>query len=173
MKTELKDRVLWFDGTSEVTAELVPSLFLLGVSPDKIVVHDQDDDILIFNELSDTQIPTSKLKNNKLDLTWNIPAEYISLDLNDHLTKCIIKKQLSHSTTYVNRLNAELMEIKLRGMENLLKALIYITDTFKQTGQVWGVGRGSSCASLILFLIGLHQVDPVKYNIPLNEFFHD
>lgn len=32
-----------------------------------------------------------------------------------------------------------------------------------------GVGRGSSCASYIMYLLHIHDVDPVKYDIKFNE----
>jgi DNA polymerase III alpha subunit len=35
---------------------------------------------------------------------------------------------------------------------------------------VWGVGRGSSVASYVLFLIGIHKVDSLYYDLPIEEF---
>jgi DNA polymerase III alpha subunit len=35
---------------------------------------------------------------------------------------------------------------------------------------VWGVGRGSSVASYVLFLIGVHRIDSMKYNLDYKEF---
>ena len=58
-------------------------------------------------------------------------------------------------------------------MTEFVKTVIFIVDTFKEAGIVWGVGRGSSCASYILFLLGLHLVDPIKFDISMDEFFHD
>jgi DNA polymerase III alpha subunit len=49
--------------------------------------------------------------------------------------------------------------------------MVYIIDTLRKNNIVWGVGRGSSVASYVLFLLGVHRVDSVKYDIPLNEFF--
>jgi DNA polymerase III alpha subunit len=40
----------------------------------------------------------------------------------------------------------------------------------KERNIVWGVGRGSSVASYVLFLIGTHKVDSVKYELDFNEF---
>lgn len=168
MKTELKDRVLWFDGTSEVSAELVPDLFLLGLKPEQIVVHEKDDDLVLFDSLADEGIQTEKLKNNPLDMTWNVPDACLKMDLESYL-----KKACPQDERYLQRLKIELDEIKFRGLENLFKTLIFVKDTFKKTGTVWGVGRGSSCASLALYLIGIHKVDPIKFNIPHTEFFHD
>ena len=35
---------------------------------------------------------------------------------------------------------------------------------------LWGVGRGSSVASYALFLIGVHKIDSVKYDLDWREF---
>jgi DNA polymerase III alpha subunit len=35
---------------------------------------------------------------------------------------------------------------------------------------VWGVGRGSSVASYTLYLIGVHKIDSIKYELDINEF---
>jgi DNA polymerase III alpha subunit len=46
----------------------------------------------------------------------------------------------------------------------------YLVDTLRKNNVVWGVGRGSSVASYILYLIGVHKVDSIKYNLDINEF---
>jgi DNA polymerase III alpha subunit len=56
-------------------------------------------------------------------------------------------------------------------MHQFVRCLLYVTHRFKEDGVLWGVGRGSSCASLIMYLLGINKVDPVKYNIPAEEFF--
>jgi hypothetical protein len=53
----------------------------------------------------------------------------------------------------------------------VLKAMKYIVDTLRANNVVWGVGRGSSVASYVLFIIGVHKIDSVKYKLPINEFF--
>lgn len=168
MKTKLSDRVLWYDGTSQVDAEQVPSLLLGGADPKKIVVSNTSDDIIQFNLLADEVIETTKVKNEQFSKEWLIPVEYLEIDLDKYFYE-----KVSDDQRYIKRLAAELIEIKERELELLFQTLIYIVDTFKKNNQVWGVGRGSSCAALTLYLIGLHKVDPVKYNIPLDEFFHD
>jgi len=53
----------------------------------------------------------------------------------------------------------------------LLRQMKYIVDTLRKHNILWGVGRGSSVASYTLFLMGVHHIDSIKYNIPVNEFF--
>lgn len=168
MKTELKERILWYDGTSQVSPEFVPELLLSGVPLNRIVVTENNDDIVLFNSLSDDIIPKEKLKNEAFDMSWNIPREYAKIDLDQYLSE----KLSEFGPEYKTRTDEELKEIRLHGIEMLFKTLIYVVDQLKQSNTVWGVGRGSSCASLVLFLIGLHKVDPIKYKIPMTEFFH-
>lgn len=168
-KLQLSNRILWADGTNEIPASNIPDFILLGVPVSKIVSTTDSEDLQKFNNLEERQILRSKLQNEEFDLSWNIPASYENIDLGAYLQPLIDGK----GAEYKNRLSAELAEISKRKLEDLFRTIIYIVDTFKNEHKVWGVGRGSSCASLVLFLIGLHQVDPIKYNIDMHEFFHD
>ena len=48
--------------------------------------------------------------------------------------------------------------------------LKYMIDTFRKNDIVWGVGRGSSVASYVLFLIGVHKTDSMLYELDVTEF---
>jgi len=173
MKTELKNRTIWFDGTSQVSPELVPDLLLEGFKPEQIVATSSNDDLTLFNTLSEEVIEFGKDKNRPFNMAYQIPQSYREINLSDYLGTMLNERGLGNNAQYIDRTRKELEEIRLRGMEMLVKTLIYVIDMLKETGTFWGVGRGSSCASLVLFLIGLHKVDPIKYNIPMTEFFHD
>jgi DNA polymerase III alpha subunit len=60
---------------------------------------------------------------------------------------------------------------KKHNMVDVLKAMKYIVDTLRANNLVWGVGRGSSVSSYCLYLIGIHKIDSIKYNLPISEFF--
>ena len=64
----------------------------------------------------------------------------------------------------------ELTEFKARKLYPVLTVLIYIIDTMRKNNLVWGIGRGSSVASYVLYLIGIHKVDSLKYNLDIKEF---
>ena len=64
----------------------------------------------------------------------------------------------------------DLTEFEKRGMSDLLRYMIYLVDFMRENNIVWGVGRGSSVASYILYLIGIHSVDSMKYNLDWREF---
>ena len=169
MKTELNNRILWFDGTNQVNPEDVPSLLLSGVPIDKIAVNNDNEDIKLFNLLEEISIKAGKAENEPFDLEWNIPEKYKKIDLNFYL----IDSVKDRSEEYFIRASDEMVEIRKRKLEPLFQTLIFVIDKFKEENVVWGVGRGSSCACLILFLMGVHLIDPVKYKIPMHEFFHD
>lgn len=169
MKTELKNRILYFDGANQVDPDLVPYLFLHGIQPEKIVVAAPSDDIDLFNSLSDTPLSSEKTCLNEPSFQWLVPEKYLSIDLDAY----VLERARARGPKYEERAEKELAEIRNRDLVNLFKTLIYVVDTFKSSSTTWGVGRGSSCASLVLHLIGLHMVDPVMFNISLEEFFHD
>ncbi len=72
-----------------------------------------------------------------------------------------------------DRVSRELELYIKHGMSDVLYVMKYIVDTLRENGVVWGVGRGSSVASYVLYLIGVHKIDSIKYNLPIEEFFKE
>ncbi|AFA44435.1 hypothetical protein RaK2_00162 [Klebsiella phage vB_KleM_RaK2] len=64
----------------------------------------------------------------------------------------------------------ELELYEFYNMSKLLRCMIWLVDYFKENNIFWGLGRGSSVSSYCLFLIGLHLVDSLKYDLDVNEF---
>jgi hypothetical protein len=50
-----------------------------------------------------------------------------------------------------------------------LKKVYELIQRFKHENVLWGVGRGSSCASYVLFLLEIHDVNALRYKIPFSE----
>lgn len=97
---------------------------------------------------------------------WMIPEEYKTMDIEEHLVnKCPPENY--------DRLVAELELYRKNNMLPVLKAMKYLVDVLRKNNIVWGVGRGSSVASYVLFLLGVHKVDSVKYKLPIEEFFKE
>lgn len=95
---------------------------------------------------------------------WLMPESYKSMDIEKFLVSICPKENQ-------DRLLQELELFRKNNMVCLLKAMKYLIDTFRNHNIVWGVGRGSSVASYVLYLIGVHKIDPIKYDLPLAEFF--
>ena len=95
---------------------------------------------------------------------WYLPEEYKNFDIAKFvLDQCTTEAQLQ-------RAGDELLKFQDRNMFVLLKYLKYLVDTMRKNGIVWGVGRGSSVASYVLFLIGVHKIDSLYYDLPIDEF---
>lgn len=97
---------------------------------------------------------------------WRIPLDYQNLDIEKYLVEICPKQNY-------DRLFKELDLYKKNQMLLLLKTMKFVVDTLRKHDIVWGVGRGSSVASYVLFLLGVHKIDSVKYNLPLEEFFKE
>jgi DNA polymerase III alpha subunit len=96
---------------------------------------------------------------------WFIPQEYKDMDIANWLiSQCTTDNQQM-------RVCNELILFIDHDMLPVLLAMKYVVDVLRQHDIVWGVGRGSSVASYILYLIGVHKIDSIKYNIPITEFF--
>jgi len=95
---------------------------------------------------------------------WMIPSEYKNMDIEKFLVIQCPKENY-------DRLVQELALYQENNMIPVLRAMKYLIDTLRKNNIVWGVGRGSSVASYVLFLLGVHKVDSVKYNLPIEEFF--
>ena len=96
---------------------------------------------------------------------WNMPDEYKILDI-----EAWIWEQTPPWDPQHTRVTEELAAFKERNMLDLLRWLKYFVDTMRTNNIVWGVGRGSSVASYVLFLIGVHKIDSIKYNLDWQEF---
>lgn len=95
---------------------------------------------------------------------WFIPKEYDLLDIEQHIINlCETQEQLE-------RVNLELSLYKERNLFNLLKFLKYLIDTLRDNEIVWGVGRGSSVSSYVLYLLGVHKIDSIKFELDIKEF---
>lgn len=100
-----------------------------------------------------------------LQADWLMPEEYKTLDIEQWITN-----QSPPWDPEATRVAEELAAFKARNMLDLLRWLKYFVDTCRANNVVWGVGRGSSVASYVLFLIGVHKIDSIKYNLDWREF---
>jgi DNA polymerase III alpha subunit len=95
---------------------------------------------------------------------WLMPVEYYELDIAQYiLDQCSTDEELQ-------RAGEELILFQDRDMFILLKYLKYLVDTMRKNNIVWGVGRGSSVASFILFLLGIHKINSLYYDLSIDEF---
>ena len=168
--SHLNNRDVRGDGVIQVTPDQLEEMIIRGIPISQLRTSELTSEIKRFNAISDEKIEMLDDSNYHLNLDWNIPDEFKNLDL-DQFVADIIKTESSEIAEI--RLLNELQEFKRRDLQMFLRTVIFIVSEFKKHNVVWGVGRGSSCASYLLYKIGLHSVNPIKYNIQYSEFFHD
>jgi DNA polymerase III alpha subunit len=170
----LPDRVLHPNGQSIVSAEQCVNFLLRGLTPVHFAVEELTPDIIEHNRRSvDKILSVSELKEPDFDLSYAIPVEYQQLDVCKYfLDKLEAREEWRLNDAIIDRVENELVFIQRTSAENYFRTIIYIVDRLNAEKVVYGIGRGSSCASFLLYMIGLHTVNPIEYEIPMEEFFH-
>jgi len=128
-----------------------------------------------FDEILQLENTPELIKYNSLDISveqfdntnqsnWLMPEKYKIMDIAQYvLEQCNGEAELQ-------RAGEELLLFQERDMFVLLRYLKYLVDTMRENNIVWGVGRGSSVASFVLFLLGIHRINSLYYDLSIDEF---
>jgi hypothetical protein len=171
---DLNDRIVTDTGSVVAKYDLLIRKLMSGEPIDDTPVEDHPD-VRTYAAMSGKQMIIWKDDGEaygppEQSYSWIIPKDYQNIDIGSMCADSLERLGLV-SETYTDRLERELEIIQERQMEPFLKCLVYVVDKMWENYVVWGIGRGSSCASLVLYLLGVNRVDPVKYDIPLEEFY--
>ncbi len=179
-ETVLNDRIVCGDGDTIASKSFLYQHVLNGLPASDVHLSLEEcdsDEIQKHNKwFFDDQV-TPKNTTQTTSTAWNIPDNYMELDITNYVLskfKAEVKDNDFTDGEIKIRYYRIKMELRLweeRGLNGMLRTLIFIINTFDANNVIWGTGRGSSCASYILYLIGLHQVDSIKYDIDIGEFF--
>ena len=105
---------------------------------------------------------------------FNIPQHYKELDVEQYVNNLVLQQPAAEihglPVNPAARVEEELALYKARNLYPMLQLMIYIVDTMRKNDLVWGVGRGSSVASYVLYLIGIHKINSIRYNLNIKEF---
>ena len=93
-----------------------------------------------------------------------MPDEYRRMDIAEYILS------LCDSDARLQRCGEELLLFQERNLFDLLRYLKYLVDTMIEHQVIWGVGRGSSVASYVLYKLGIHRVDSMYYDLDPQEF---
>ena len=162
-------------GNALLSKEEGKTALLYGHSIDGAIITD-DTEIELYNKFSKKVLGEEEQLSFPIDgieiedyhdlctQVWNIPTKYKALDRKEKLLS------LCESDTERERVELEYAMFEERKLIPLLQFLVYIVDYMREHEIVWGVGRGSSVASYCLYLLGVHKVDSIKYDLPIEEF---
>ena len=105
----------------------------------------------------------AKFDENMIN-NWYMPMKYSKINVKEYLlNKCQTQEER-------DRVEQEYILFEQKNFIRVLQFLIYFIDTLRKNNIIWGLGRGSSVASFCLFLIGVHKINPLLYNLKIGEF---
>ena len=155
--------------------DLIDMIYSGHIDKCHVVLCEPSDDVEQFNTAMEAQGLPQLSKYIPLDVDqtsfdavcqseWFMPEEYKNYPIYDYcLNKCNTLEQKQ-------RVMEEFDAFDKHKMLNLLKYMKYLVDFMRENNIVWGVGRGSSVASYVLYLIGVHRIDSVQYDLDWHEF---
>lgn len=144
--------------------------------PNEILFSEKDCDVKAFNKLSYEnfddvyfKLPTKIQSIDDRKNDWFYPHEYDNLNLEEYFNN-ILNERGINTFEIKNRVIEELRLYKEKDMEKFLRFCIYLSDIISTNNLTVGVGRGSSVASYLLYLIKIHLIDSIKYKLDIKEF---
>ena len=165
--------------------DLVDMIYSGHIDKCHVVLCDNSVDVDKFNNYANENGLPSLTKYIPLDVEektfdgvcqgeWFMPDEYKNLDIAQWLYAKVMENLQTtqpclQSKEWI-RAKEELDEFLNRDMGNLLRYMIYLVDFMRENDIVWGVGRGSSVASYVLYLIGVHRINSIQYGLDWREF---
>lgn len=102
--------------------------------------------------------------DKKNQASWFIPETYKDFNIVEFLL------DKTENEEQYQRVVTELELFIQYDMMDILVYCKYLVDVMRENNILWGVGRGSSVASYVLYLIGIHKIDSIKYCLDINEF---
>ena len=158
--------------------DLVDMIYTGHADKVHVVLCDTSDDVDKFNTAMEEQgmnplqkyIPLDvdeKTFDGVLQSEWFMPDEYKELNVYKYV---LGKAHTPCPEDVQQRIWEEMEAFKQRDLHNLLRYMIYLVDFMRENNIVWGVGRGSSVASYVLYLIGVHKIDSIQFDLDWREF---
>jgi len=141
-----------------------------------ILDHMTVDDSVNLDSLSNILYTVPKLQKQQItslsesefhrqqQQNWHMPQTYKDIDIAQYLL------DLCDGKIELQRVAEELLLYQERDLFDLLRYLKYLVDVMRENNIIWGVGRGSSVASFILYKLGVHRINSITYKLNINEF---
>lgn len=127
------------------------------------MILDRVPDFVRYDEMARASLSQEQFDHRCQDI-WFMPQEYQDLDIAQHVIG------LCKTDAELQRVGEELLLFQERDQFNLLRYLKFLVDIMRANNLIWGVGRGSSVASYVLYLLGVHRVDSLYYDLDPREF---
>ena len=126
-----------------------------------LIENPQDLMTWTFPEASDIAVPEfDQIRQGR----WFMPQEYRDFDIAEYVLS------LCHTQEELQRVGEELLLFQHYDLFDLLRYLRYLVAVMRENQVIWGVGRGSSVASFVLYLLGVHRINSLHYDLDPREF---
>lgn len=169
---DLKNRKILEDGTVICHVPAVIEMLYQAIDIDSVFVDDEEE-LAAYNasiKLLDSDLPLLIFANTQqydgIDWydNWLTPRQYLEQDVRALLlSRCSTAKER-------DRVEHEYRMFEERDMVPVLKHLLFLVDHLREQKIVWGVGRGSSVSSFLLYLIGINRINPLDFDLDVGEF---
>lgn len=169
---DLKNRQILSDGTVLCSDKALLEILYSGQSLDT-AISKPSDDIDLYNRTDrylDTNYGALTSASDEIykDVNWFTywvtPEPYSKIDVETEiLNRCTSEEEFFRAKTELKLFNE-------RHMYPVLQHLLYLVDHWRSNGILWGVGRGSSVSSLVLYLIGINRINPLDFDLDIEEF---
>lgn len=116
-----------------------------------------------YDEMAASAVTTQEF-DHRNQTQWFMPEQYQQLDIAEYVLN------LCSTDAELQRVGEELLLYQERNLFDLLRYLKYLVDLMTENHLIWGVGRGSSVASYVLYLLGVHRIDSLYYDLDPGEF---
>ena len=181
----------YLQSDEDIRTNLEPSI---GMLIEEMYANSMEmfDKIEIYDLLHNQTIPSVPIGNYVINHTNqdfhntypNLAFLYESNDVYDRywVNECINKMVENNFNTkkkYVEELEEEARVKRIIGEKlgtNMFKypiTLKYYIDMMWECGSLVGAGRGSSCAALNHYLLGITQLDPIEWNLPFFRYMNE
>lgn len=158
-----RDRVLLRDGRSIVSPVQFSRLVLKGEDVSSLFVIDSDDSRkydLVFGEKTSSEIEDVDVSPHSHVHSEEELTRLLDLVISSDRFEDMMIERLEQEVDFFDRTNNV----------TFLLQCVDLLEKMQQDGVVYGVGRGSMCASLVLYLLKVHDINPLQYDIPFSEF---
>ena len=134
------------------------------------------DDELVMNSITETHnIAFNRIENFTPDTTVKLPDFVVPAGFTDaealvnYALEGLRQRGLHDNEEYTDRLQMELDVIEDRGFSKYFLTMKAISDKANEV-QLTGPGRGSAAGSLVAYVLGITQIDPIKYGLLFERF---
>lgn len=144
-------------------------------SPKEMVDHFKNIPEAIFNTQKIVEKCNLEIKLGETQLPhFNVPEGYTPESYLKKLTLEGLEKRFGNnpSQTHIERMEYELGVIEKTGFASYFLIVQDFVNWAKLQGIVVGPGRGSAAGSFVSYLIGITNIDPIKYDLLFERFLN-